>query len=315
MIISSEKSKLLRLRQYLPSSVSQALSRLSSSLYEKISEIRLRADGITGITLGGENLFLSNSGLSCVGNGGIILSKADLEDFLYKFCKGSIYTHENSLSEFFVTNDGIRVGIGGKALRSKDGIIVGDISSLNIRIPNHVAGCSKQLMDYIYENGFCDGKGILIISKPGVGKTTMLRDLAINLSSSLQNDKGFLSKRVCVIDERNEIFMEKIFSHCSIDFLSGMSKVKGMEIAMRVLSPEIIICDEIASPEEAEKITQIKNHGITFIASFHCDNYENAIKKDFIRNMFEKDVFGLVYSLENSKGNFSGEITEYRRDA
>lgn len=307
MIITSESTAIFKLRQCLPHEVSSALSRLSKSLSDKISEIRLHAGGVCHVTIDGENLFLSSSGISRDSENAIPVSKNDLEDFLYRFCKGSIYTHEHSLSEFYITSDGIRVGIGGEST----GGIIREVKSLNIRIPRHINGCSKELFEYIYNDGFKNGKGILIISKPGHGKTTMLRDLALRLSSYSKHEKDFLPKRVCVIDERNEIYMDNIFTKCCIDFLSGIPKVKGIEIASRVLSPEIIICDEISTSDEAEKITQQKNHGIVFIASFHSDSFANALSKEYINEMFKKGVFGAAYTLNLCGTKITGEISKY----
>lgn len=312
MTITSDSTPIISLKQYLPTSVSHSLTRLSKSCLDKISEIRLRAGSVISVTVEGENLFLTQSGISKDPTGAINLTREQLEDFIYKFCKGSVYTHESTLCDFYITNGGIRVGIGGECIARENGkFCVGNISSLNIRIPRHIPGCSKILMEHIIKNGFNDGKGILIASNPGVGKTTLLRDLAIQLSSGKRLGDGFSPKRVTVIDERDEIYLPGIFSKSICDFLSGMTKIKGIEIACRVLSPQIIICDEIASPEEAEKITRAKNSGIIFIASIHSDSFENALKKDYIKNMFDKGVFGTCLTLSGHGEKMKSEIHEY----
>lgn len=315
MTITQDTTPFYRLSLCLPQSVCQALSVLPGSTKEKICEIRLHSNGIVGLTIGNENCFLSADGITYNPKSAIHTAKNEINDFFYKFCKGSVFTHENTLCDFFVVNDGIRVGIGGEAITKNGSIVsVASITSLNIRIPRHINNCSEFLIKYINERGFDNGKGILIISSPGIGKTTILRDLAKNLSSGSSDVNKMKTKRVCVIDERHEIYMPKIFDNCCIDFLSGVSKIKGIEIASRVLSPQIIVCDEIASPEEAQKITERKNSGIVFIASMHSDSYSNVISKEYIRKMFSEGVFGTVCCLTNKDGKVTGEISEFTDD-
>ena len=308
MVISTNTSAIYKIQSILPKNISMAINRLDTQTAESISEIRLRSEGITTVTLAGQNCILSSYGLTKNVSDSLYISKEELEDFLFKLCKGSVYSHESTLNDFFVTSNGIRVGFGGSA-GSGTNVGITEITSACIRLPRHIENCSDEIRKHIAENGFPDGKGILIISPPGLGKTTHLRDLAKSLSSfecSLEPKKAY---RVCVIDERFEIFMPKIFDRCCIDFISGVDKIKGLETATRVLSPEIIICDEIASPLEAEKIIRHKNSGTVFIASLHGDAPKSVLEKDYIKAMFDEKVFGGIYSLQRqSNGVISGSF-------
>lgn len=303
MIITKDTSSLHKIRDCLPQNVSSALSRLEKSTLDRISEIRLRADGITSITIDGKNHILSLKGLTFDTSLAIKCTSCDIEDFIYRFCKGSVYTHENTIKQGFIIRDGIRAGLGNTDSS-------GSPSSINIRLARHVQGCSRELTNHIAENGFQDSKGILIISRPGVGKTTLLRDLAINLST---NESGKI-RRICVIDERNEIYMDKVFENCCIDFISGLGKCEGIERATRLLSPEIIVCDEISGSDEAKKITLQKNSGVVFIASFHADSVCSALKKQYIKNMFEEGVFSHFFLLERNGLKITSSLTEYKND-
>ncbi len=305
MTITKDSSPIHRIRSSLPSKISSALSRLDKATLDRIGEIRLRREGITTITLEGKNYVLSPAGLSDDTSHAIICQKQDIEDFLYKFCKGSVFSYEETIKDGYIVCGSIRAGLG--SLSSQESGMEFDVSSINLRIPKHISGCADKLFSHICVNGFEDGKGILVISTPGTGKTTLLRDLAVSLSS----DRGFGIKRVCVIDERNEIFMEKVFESSCIDFISGIDKCKGIERASRLLSPEIIICDEISGYEEAKRITLQKNSGIIFIASFHADSYESALKKSYIRDMFEDGVFSHIYTLKRTEAGIEGGLYKY----
>lgn len=297
---------------HLPSHISGALSRLSLSALEKIEEIRLRANAVTTVTISGETCVLCESGITKKSTKPLTTSTQDIEDFIYRFCKGSVYSYEHTLSEFYITIGSVRVGISGEA-HVKNGVLsgVGSIYSVNIRIPRHIDGCAATVTEHIARCGFPDGKGILIASAPGQGKTTLLRDLTKSLSLCTGESEISQIYKVCVIDERREIYMDGIFRFCCADFLLGTGKVKGIEIASRVLSPQIIICDEIGSAEEAESIRLQKNSGTVFIASVHADSTEAIMKKEFLRKMFEEGVFGYTYLLNRKGGVFSGTFTEY----
>lgn len=308
MTITKDSSSLHRIKAFLPQSVLTALSVLDKATLDRISEIRLRSHGITTVTVEGKNRVLGVKGLTSDTTVAVRCTKSDVDDFIYKFCKGSVYTHEKTISEHYIVNEGIRVGFGSTS--SNTSRLPSEISSLNIRLARHIPGCSKVLMKHIQENGFDDSRGILIISRPGIGKTTLLRDLAIRLSSCIDGEM----KRVCVIDERNEIYMNDIFDNCCIDFLSSMGKCKGIETACRLLSPEIIICDEISGYDEASKITMQKNSGVTFIASFHSDSFSSALKKTFIKSMFEDGVFSHMYLLERTGSEIKGTLYKYTND-
>ena len=308
MTITKDSSSLHKIRSFLPQSVLTALSVLDKATLDRISEIRLRSQGITTVTVEGNNRALSVKGLTDDTTLAVRCTKCDIDDFIYKFCKGSVYTHEKSISENYIVNEGIRVGFGCTGSNTPGP--PSEITSLNIRLARHIPDCSKILMKHVKENGFEDGRGILIISRPGIDKTTFLRDLAIKLSSGID----YQMKRVCVIDERNEIYMKNIFDNCCIDFLSNIDKCKGLETACRLLSPEIIICDEISGYDEASKITLQKNSGVTFIASFHSDSFTSALKKTFIRSMFDNGVFSHMYLLERTGSEIKGTLYKYTND-
>ena len=297
-----------KIKPLLPTNVINALNRLDSATLYSITELRLRADGICTITINAQNCVLSSSGVIKELDKAIRVTKEELDAFIFKLCKGSVYSHETTLKDGYITRFGIRIGICGTYSYSGNSQGFSKILGVNIRLPHHVAGCSRQIMKYISENGFPDGKGILIASAPGVGKTTLLRDLAANLSGGFMQgtEQSFL--RVCVIDERYEIFMEEVFCNCAADFLSGMPKAKGIETATRVMSAQVIICDEIGTQTEAEEMLHASSGGVVLIASVHANSEQSAYAKPHIKALVDAGVFGAIYCLERKGNTVSGKL-------
>ena len=90
---------LYRILAFLPGAVRSALNRLPSGTLEKISELRLRAGNITTVTLDGENRYLTDAGISADAARCVRISDADLDEFLYRLCGGSVKNLVASLSD------------------------------------------------------------------------------------------------------------------------------------------------------------------------------------------------------------------------
>ena len=303
----TENTAIERIKQILPKSVLSSLEK-SENLSENLSEIRLRASGACSLTAAGENFYLCTDGAKKEPRTLISVTKSDLDMFLRDFCFGSVYAYENTIKEGYVGIGGIRVGICGNATE-KDGKMSGfsDISSVNIRIPHHVFGCSDGLFSKIpkEEIGY---RGVLIVSPPGVGKTTALRDIAIKLSRKSAFHEPF---RVVIIDERDEIFIEKFFYGCLADALSGVKKETALECAVRVMSPQIVICDEIGSKEEAKIISDANVSGVTFFASVHGKDENSVFSKPWLKKLFDDGVFSYVYVLQRNENGVFGILKKY----
>ena len=205
-------------------------------------------------------------------------SAEELADCFAEICRYSVYSFEEEIAQGFITLDGgHRVGICGTAV-TKNGVITSlkDISGLNIRIAHQVRGCA----DGLYDRAFSDGlHSLLLAGKPLSGKTTVLRDLARRLGER---------HRVVLIDSRGELSASvrgtpSFEVGLNTDVLCGCEKSAGIMLAVRSLSPEVIICDEIGSDEAA--VEQAMFCGVKLIASAHADSLEQLKRRPSTRGL------------------------------
>lgn len=286
------------LYRILPDTVCEAIVRVDVEKLEFLSEIRLRTNAICTLTSGGENIVLYNN------NQFVTLSEKDIDSFLHKVCGGSVYSYENSIAQGFITVNGARIGISGD-VTLKNGTVCGfsKIRSVNIRIPRHIGGCADKLLYHIKSTPYEKLGGILVASAPGVGKTTVLRELALKLSTA--RDRFY---RVCVIDERCEIYIPELFKNNSADIFSGIPKNKGIEFASRLMNPEFIIFDEISSDTDASSILSAHFGGSVFISSVHATSPDAITQKNKIRALCEEGVFSHIFFLERMENGIKTSL-------
>lgn len=199
-------------------------------------------------------------------------SVEETADFFARVCKYSVHSYQEEIAHGFVTLDGgHRVGICGTAVTENGKIVfLKDISGLNIRIAHQIIGCSDEIFFRYFDKEFCS---LLIAGKPLCGKTTVLRDLARRLGEH---------HRVTVIDQRNEISasvrgLPSLNVGLNTDVLCGCGKSEGIIMALRSMSPEVIICDEIAHDEAA--VEQALFCGVKVIAAAHAGSLKELDRR------------------------------------
>lgn len=218
----------------------------------------------------------------------IICNKNLIEKIILNLTENSIYAFNDRIKEGYITtNDGIRVGIVGTCVFKDDKLItLKDITSLNIRIPHFIYGCSDKILPYV----ICDNviKNTLIVSPPKMGKTTLLKDLILNLNK--------LNKNVLIIDERGEF--NKVNGE-NIDKIMYTKKQFSILNAIRSMAPDVIVTDELVNNEDFLSAKYCSDSGVKIISSCHADTIDNLRNKNFfIKGIFER------YFILNSNGNF-----------
>lgn len=263
---------------YLTDRLSGEVKKTAALYGGMINEIRLRKNGQMSLTIRGQNIPCRS-----------LPSDTELEEVFMRICKNSPYSYTDSMKDGFITtSEGIRVGICGRAV-CENGVItaVSGISSICIRIPRRVPGAGDVAHNLLREMNY--SKGLIVWSLPGVGKTTLLRELAVRLSSVAD------PLRVAVIDTRHEICAG--LNSGMIDVLDGYPRSKGIEIAKRTLSPQIIICDEISTEDDATAILDAAGSGIPTVATAHSGSKAELLSQRHLIKIIESGYIGAYVGL------------------
>ena len=248
-----------------------------------------------------------------------IVTQTEIINILQSLCNNSVYAYQSQICDGYITlQGGHRVGITGN-IAMKDGKIVNVnyISSLNFRIAREIIGSGEEAVKQIVEGK--EVNNTLIVSKPRVWKTTMLRDVVRSISNM-----GFT---VSLIDERGEIAsMYKGIPQNDIglrtDVLDNITKSLGMKIAVRTMSPQVIVADEIGTMEDLDAINYGICSGVKGIFSAHGDSIQTlrdnqALNKLYEQKLFKKIIFlkergkiSKIYTLDKNMYKNANEILE-----
>ena len=262
---------------------------------ENMQEIRMNVDKEVIVLNSNEEIILDYK-----------VTVNDLKAIMQKISNYSLYAFEEEIRQGYITiQGGHRVGLSGKCVMENDRVkTIKNISSMNIRICKEIKGCSKEIIKGIIEDG--QVLNTVIISPPKCGKTTMLRDLAKNISDGIE-DIGFLGKRTVIVDERSEIAacfqgIPQMDVGFRTSIYDGCAKSEGMIMAIRSMAPEVIICDEIGTYKDIDSLVLAYNSGVNIIATIHGNDIEDLYKRPVFSELLENKIIKRVVILSNRKG-------------
>lgn len=292
--------RFLKAAGYLSRRTYTAVRALNEEYLKSVCEIRLRAEKpLSFVTFEGISYLTGSGRLTGIpGNNAFTVTANDIKESFQRICEYSVYSYSKDLSEGFVTvGGGHRAGIYGTAVYNGSNISgIRNVSGINLRISREYKGCAAQLTTDLFSKELC---GFLLCGAPSTGKTTMLRDTARLVSD-------MLFKKVAIVDERGEIAaalkgVPQNDIGINTDVLDGYRKSDGIIQAVRTLSPQLIICDEIGSKADCEAVKFGINSGVAFGAAIHASD-ENELKgKAEIMSLIKCGAFSEIAFLESER--------------
>ncbi|MDR1000547.1 MAG: stage III sporulation protein AA [Clostridiales bacterium] len=260
---------------------------LRSQDFSKISEIHMRA-GKPLIINQPREIFLSPQGKPVDCSSAYTVTQKDISDALALLSDFSLYVLEEELCGGFLTlPGGHRVGLTGKAVMENGRVkTMKNINGFNIRVSREIKGCADQILPHIVSPSL---HHTMIISPPGCGKTTLLRDLVRQLSDGkYPSRQGYT---VGLVDERGEIAgcyrgIPQNDVGVRTDVLDSYPKSIGMTMLLRAMSPRVIAVDELGSRADTASVEEIINAGVCIICTTHGADINEVKLKPGLRDIF-----------------------------
>ena len=234
------------------------------------------------------------------------VTSEEINSCLQAVCENSIYSYQNEIAEGFITiKGGNRVGISGSCVIEDGKVInINYIYSLNFRIAKQVIGSGNRILKFILDLENNSIYNTLIVSRPGSGKTTAIRDIIRQLSSGIKEIR-FLAVNVGIVDERGEIaalYKGNPENDIGIktDVVENVSKSKGLEMLIRSMSPKIVVADEIGKQEDILAIKYAVCSGCKGLFTAHGSSFEDISLNPIIKTLISEDLLERIIFLDDT---------------
>lgn len=228
-----------------------------------------------------------------------VTTKAEIKSTLLALTGHSLHAYATEICQgFFTLPGGIRIGVSGTGVAEENGVrLLRDFTGLNLRFPSEALGIGKLLIPYITENKKL--KNTLILSPPQFGKTTLVRDI----TRAIADGDGYTPQKCVVIDERGEI--SGMGQHFDLGLRSDVllcPKTWGMNMALRSLSPQVLVTDEVGGGEELSAVFDAINAGVSMLCTAHADSITALQNRYFFKEVLRAKVFSRFVILSESLG-------------
>lgn len=286
----------------MPERLSLPALEISPERMAEVEEIRLRVGFEIHLTIPGREIPLPQTRVI----------REDLEYVLDRVTEFSRYTADQTLRLGFVTaQGGYRVGVCGTvSVDSGQSEGVSILSSLAIRIPREKEDIARPLLSSILEDGTL--VSTLVVSPPGGGKTTLLRDLVRLISDGTELSAPM---RVSLVDERGEIAaMYRGIAQLAVgshtDVMDSCPKVLAVPMLLRSMTPQVIAVDEVALECDVDALCMAANCGVTLLATVHAASLEDLRRRPILKRLMECGIFrrAVVITGEGAKRRYLVEV-------
>lgn len=281
------------LLDYFPDEIK---SIIPNEYLHNLEEIRLRTNRNIFLKVGQEEKELEH-----------VINTQEILEILQRVCDNSIYTYQNQICNGFVTiKGGHRVGITGNVVIKEGEVInISHIYSLNFRVARQILGCSQKILPYLLNLKENSIYNTIILSPPGRGKTTMLRDSIRNISNGIK-EYNFKGINIGVVDERGEIAaMYKGVPQNDLgkraDILENISKAEGMKMLIRSMNPKVVVADEIGKKEDVEAINYAVCSGVKGLFTAHGANLNDIILNPILSELYKQKVIERIILIEEDR--------------
>lgn len=246
---------------------------------EDMQELRMRCGQVPELVLSNRSEFLRSD-----------LSPDDLIYSINMASRYSPWVAATSSDGYITAPGGHRLGLCGEGI-NRGGLLCGirNISSLCIRVARDFPEMESRIPAY--------EESILILGAPGWGKTTLLRSVCRRISQR---------NKLCVVDERGELFPVGFSRGRKMDVLTGCTKPEGIQMVLRTMGPDYIAVDEITDPGDAEALRQASYCGVKLLATAHASSLLDLRQRPVYRHLLEAHIFSRVILLHSDK-SFSPE--------
>lgn len=306
--------------ELFPENVKSLLLKLPGEVLEGLEEIRIREGRPLEVNNGGTFQFVASSGrLTRVAEEAYKPGREESHRLLDLISNHSLYTMEEELRKGFITiPGGHRIGLSGRTVLNAGKVEhIRDITGFNVRIAKEIRGAADGILPYLLDTKRKRVKHTLIMSPPQHGKTTILRDLARQISCGSWGNSGITwpGMKVGIVDERSEIAgcmrgVPGFDVGPRTDVLDGCPKAEGLMMMIRSMSPDVLIVDEIGRPEDAEAVSEALHAGISVIATAHGATVQDMRGRPGLAELVDNRMFEMYAALNRSQGGRSFRLQD-----